>query len=131
ERPGLALTCEAGVAGGGKAGGGGVEAADLFQGAPAPAVRADGIIVETPLPAWPAGRRWGFEEFARRRGDFAMAAAAVFYDQDEHGRARNAHVGVIGVALRPLALSPREDGLNGRAIRAARRGEIHAAPPAG
>src|SRR6516164_3195669 len=70
----------------------------------------------SPMPLWPAGRRWGFEEFARRRGDFAMAAAAVFYDQGEHGKARNAHVGVIGVADRPLRLPTVEDILNGRAI---------------
>ena len=56
------------------------------------------------MPAWPAARRWGFEEFARRRGDFAMAGAAVFYDQDADGKAANAHVGVIGVGDRPLRL---------------------------
>ncbi len=41
-----------------------------------------------------------------------MAAAAVFYDQDERGKARNAHVGVVGVADRPLRLLAVEDVLN-------------------
>jgi len=72
--------------------------------------------VEVRLPAWPKRRRWGFQEFARRRGDFAMAAAAVFYDQDENGKARNAHVGVIGVADRPLRLAAAEDVLNGQTV---------------
>ena len=46
----------------------------------------------------------------------AMAAAAVFYDQDARGKARNAHVGVIGVGDRPLRLSAVEDVLNGQSI---------------
>jgi carbon-monoxide dehydrogenase medium subunit len=67
------------------------------------------------LPLWPAKRRFGFQEFARRRGDFAMAAAAVFYD-DDGGKARNAHVGAIGVADRPLRLKAAEDAINGNSI---------------
>ena len=67
-------------------------------------------------PAWPARRRWCFQEYARRRGDFALAAAAVFYDPDENGRASNAHVGVIGVADRPLRLAAVEAELDGQAI---------------
>ena len=81
-----------------------IKAADFFQGPLMTALAPDEIIVEIRLPPWPAGRRWGFQEFARRRGDFALAAAAVFYDQDASGKARNAHVGVIGVADRPLRL---------------------------
>jgi carbon-monoxide dehydrogenase medium subunit len=68
------------------------------------------------LPAWPAQRRWGFKEFARRRGDFAMAAAAVWYDQDAGGKARDPHVAVIGVGDRPLRLAAVEAVLDGRVI---------------
>jgi aerobic carbon-monoxide dehydrogenase medium subunit len=68
------------------------------------------------LPPWPARRRWGFRELARRRGDFALAAAAVFFDEDARGRARNAHVGVIGVADRPLRLPAVEALLEGQTI---------------
>ena len=116
EMPGVAITCDAEIAVVGKSGAHAIQAADFFQGALTTALTPDEIIVEIRLPPWPAGRRWGFEEFARRRGDFAMAAAAVFYDQGEHGKARNAHVGVIGVADRPLRLPTVEDILNGRAI---------------
>src|SRR5438105_3229512 len=94
--------CDAEIAVVGKSGARVIQAADFFQGALTTALTPDEIITEVRLPAWPAGRRWGFEEFARRRGDFAMAAAAVFYDQDTHGKACNAHVGVIGAADRPL-----------------------------
>ena len=116
EMPGIAMTCDAEIAVVGKSGAHVIQAADFFQGALTTALTTDEIIVEIRLPAWPAGRRWGFQEFARRRGDFAMAAAAVFYDQDERGKARNAHVGVIGVGDRPLRLAAVEDVLNGESI---------------
>ena len=116
EMPGIAMTCDAEIAVVGKSGAHVIQAADFFQGALTTALTTDEIIVEIRLPAWRAGRRWGFQEFARRRGDFAMAAAAVFYDQDERGKARNAHVGVIGVGDRPLRLTAVEDVLNGESI---------------
>jgi carbon-monoxide dehydrogenase medium subunit len=114
--PGIAMTCDAEIAVVGTSGARTIHAADFFQGALTTALTPDEIIVEIRLPAWPASRRWGFEEFARRRGDFAMAAAALFYDRHKDGRAHNAHVGVIGVADRPLRLSAVEDVLNGRVI---------------
>src|ERR1700732_5009769 len=105
EMPGIALTCEAEIAVVGRSGARAITAADFFTGALTTALAPDEIIVEVRLPRWPARRRWGFQEFARRRGDFALAAAAVFYDEDARGRAINAHVGVIGVADRPLRLA--------------------------
>jgi carbon-monoxide dehydrogenase medium subunit len=116
EMPGIALTCEAEIAVVGKSGARVIKAADFFTGALTTALAADEIIVEVRLPPWPAGRRWGFQEFARRRGDFAMAAAAVFYDQDARGRAINAHVGVIGVADQPRRLATVEALLNGQTV---------------
>src|SRR5215831_2939946 len=116
EMPGIAVTCEAEIAVVGPSGARVIRAADFFLGPLTTALAPDEIIVEVRLPAWPARRRWGFQEFARRRGDFAMAGAAVFYDQSEDGKARNAHVGVIGVGDRPLRLPLVEEALNGRAI---------------
>jgi carbon-monoxide dehydrogenase medium subunit len=127
EMPGIAVTCEAEMAVVGKSGPRVIKAADFFQGPLMTALAADEIIVEIRLPPWPARRRWGFQEFARRRGDFAMAAAAVFYDQDAQGKACNAHVGVIGVADRPLRLAAVEAVLNGRAIDAAAIADAEAA----
>src|SRR5262249_21617565 len=116
EMPGIAMTCDAEIAVVGKSGAHVIQAADFFQGALTTALTPDEIIVEVRLPPWPKGRRWGFQEFARRRGDFAMAAAAVFYDQDASGRATNAHVGVIGVADRPRRLDAVEAALNGQIV---------------
>ncbi|HEY7663143.1 MAG TPA: xanthine dehydrogenase family protein subunit M [Xanthobacteraceae bacterium] len=116
ELPGIAITCDAEIAVVGKSGARVIQAADFFQGALTTALAPDEIIVEVRLPPWPVGRRWGFEEFARRRGDFAMAAAAVFYDPDAGAKARNAHVGVIGVGDRPLRLGAVEELINGRPV---------------
>jgi aerobic carbon-monoxide dehydrogenase medium subunit len=116
EMPGIAVTCDAEIVAVGSAGSRIIKAGEFFQGPLMTALAADEIIVEIRLPAWPAGRRWGFQEFARRRGDFALAAAAVFYDQNADGRARNAHIGVIGVADRPLRLAAAEAELNGKAV---------------
>jgi aerobic carbon-monoxide dehydrogenase medium subunit len=116
EMPGIAVTCEAKIAVVGSAGERVIAAADFFEGPLITALKPDEIITQIRLPAWPAKRRFGFQEFARRRGDFAMAAAAVFYDEDGGKKARNAHVGAIGVADRPLRLTAAEKVLEGNAI---------------
>ena len=115
EMPGIVVTCEAKIAVVGKSGARVIDAANFFQGPLMTALKPDEIITEIRLPAWPAKRRFGFQEFARRRGDFALAAAMLFYDEDS-GKAHNAHVGAIGVADRPLRLSAVEQVLNGNKI---------------
>ena len=130
EMPGIVRTCDAEIAVIGKSGARTIKAQDFFQGPLTTALAADEIITEIRLPAWPAGRRWGFQEFARRRGDFALAAAAVFYDPDAAGKATNAHVGVIGVADRPLRLPSVEAVLNGAIIDAATIAKADAATSA-
>ena len=115
EMPGIALTCDAEISVIGKAGARTVKAADFFQGALTTALKPDEIITEVHLPAWPAARRWGFQEFARRRGDFAMAGIALYYDATA-ARPPNAHVGVFGVGDRQRRLPKAEAALNGHAV---------------
>ena len=116
EMPGIVVTCDAEIAVTGMSGPRVIPAREFFVSALTTALEPDEIITEIRLPAWPAGRRFGFEEFALRRGDFAIAAAAVFYDLDKGGRAANAHVGVIGVGDRPARLPTVEAVLNGARI---------------
>jgi carbon-monoxide dehydrogenase medium subunit len=120
EMPGIVVTCEAQIAVVGKAGARVIDAANFFQGPLMTALKPDEIITEIRLPAWPAKRRFGFQEFARRRGDFALAAAMLFYDEDGgkagNAQAFNTHVGAIGVADRPLRLTAVEQVLNGNKI---------------
>jgi carbon-monoxide dehydrogenase medium subunit len=119
EMPGIAVTCDAEIAVAGKDGARQIAAADFFLGPLMTALEADEIITAIRLPPWPSSRRFGFAEFARRHGDFALAAAAVFYDPDASGKAANAHVGVIGAADRPARLPAVEAVLNGATIDAA------------
>jgi len=119
EMPCIAVTCDAEIAVAGKDGTRQIAAADFFLGPLMTALEADEIITAIRLPPWPLSRRFGFVEFARRHGDFALAAAAVFYDLDGSGSAANAHVGVIGAADRPLRLAAVEGVLNGATIDAA------------
>src|SRR5262245_28142013 len=116
ELPGIAVTCEAEIAAIGGAGQRVIGAADFFLGPLTTALKPEEIIVELRLPPWPVHRRWGFEEFSLRRGDFALAAAALYYDVRPDGKASNSHVGVMGVADRPQRLAQVEAMLNGRVI---------------
>ena len=116
ELPGIVVTCEAEITAIGAAGRRVIRADDFFLGALTTALKPEEIIVELHLPPWPAQRRWGFEEFSRRRGDFALAAAALYYDTLPDGTAGNSHVGVMGVGDRPQRLAQVEAMLNGRLI---------------
>jgi carbon-monoxide dehydrogenase medium subunit len=120
EMPGIAVACDAEIEVAGAAGTRILPAAELIVGPLMTALEPDELIVGVRLPPWPASRpasrRWAFEEFARRRGDFALAGVALFYDLDTAGRAANAHLGVIGACTCPQRLTPVEAILNGRAI---------------
>src|SRR5438132_2630957 len=100
ELPGIAVTCEGEIDIVGSAGRRSIRATECFTGPLTTALRRDEIITELRLPSWPAGRRWGFEEFALRQGDFALAGIALYDDEDRQCRACNAHVGVIGACSR-------------------------------
>ena len=116
EMPGVAVTCEAEIAVMGKGGARTIKAADFFLGALTTALEPDEIITEVKLPFWPAERRCAFQEFARRRGDFAMSGVALFYDPGKSGKATNAHVGVIGVGDYARRLPTVEAAINGNTI---------------
>ena len=116
ELPGIAVACDGEIRVVGAAGPRAIPAAQFFTGPLSTSLRPDELITELRLPAWPAGRRWGFREYARRHGDFALAGVALFYDADPDGRARNTHIGVIGACSRPHRLFSAEAILNDRII---------------
>jgi carbon-monoxide dehydrogenase medium subunit len=115
ELPGIAVTCEADIVAHGSAESRVIAAGDFFRGALTPALQPDEIVTEIRFPAWPRQRRYGFREFARRRGDFALAAAAVTFEQAEQ-KFRNVRIGAIGVADRAIRLAAAERVLEGREV---------------
>jgi CO/xanthine dehydrogenase FAD-binding subunit len=116
ELPGIALACDAQIVTVGPRGSRTIAADAFFTGALSTSLAEDELIVELRLPAWRRERRWAFQEFSRRRGDFALAGVAVFYDLEANSAARNAHIAVIGACLRPHRVPAAESLLNGRRL---------------
>lgn len=116
ELPGIAVTCDAQITILGSAGERVERASDFFTGVLQTTLEPDEIVTAMRLPAWSAQRRWAFLEFARRRGDFALAGVALHYDLDGDGRIVDAHIGGIGVSDKPVRLREAEDILNGQRL---------------
>ena len=116
EMPGLAVACDAQIILQGPSGQRVVAAGDVLLGALSADFAFDEMIVAVRFPRWPAGHRWGFCEFARRKGDFALAGAIVHFGLDAEGRARNVRVGIIGASDRPLRVVQSEAVLEGQVI---------------
>jgi carbon-monoxide dehydrogenase medium subunit len=116
EMPGIAVLCDAEIEVVGGAGPRTVPAASFFRGPLTTALEPDELIVAVKLPRWSKTRRWAFEEFAMRRGDYAFAAIGLYYDHDDAGCLRDAHVGVIAATDIPRRLGAAEAALNGRKL---------------
>lgn len=78
-----------------------IPALDFFQGIFTTALEADEALIEARLPVLDESWTSGFAEFSRRRGDFAIAMAAVLI-RLEGGVIREARIALGGVADRPL-----------------------------
>jgi carbon-monoxide dehydrogenase medium subunit len=59
-----------------------IAAKDFFAGIMTTALAEDELLTEVRLPLLPAGTRFGFKEFSRRAGDFAIAMALAIYRVD-------------------------------------------------
>ena len=116
EMPGVAMVSDCEMIAVGPNGSRMIKAGDFFTGALETVLEPDEILTEVQFPPWPKARRWGFQEFARRRGDFAIAGVAAFYDLDDQRKVRDAHVGVIGMGSTPQRLQEVEEFLVGQTI---------------
>ena len=76
-------------------------AADFFRGVMSTALAPDELLVEVRLPLLPKGTRFGFSEFSRRAGDFALAMALVV-------RGTETRIGVGGVEAYPRRIREAE-----------------------
>lgn len=90
-----------------------IPARDFFRGIMTTALDEDEILVEVRLPILPADTRFGFYEFNRRAGDFALAMALVTY-RVEDGMISAARVAVGGVESQPRRIAQAEQVLAGR-----------------
>ena len=91
-----------------------IAAADFFEGIMSTALAEDELLTEVRFPLLPEGTKFGFNEFSRRAGDFAMAASLVTYRLDV-GKIADARVGVGGAEASPRRLAQAEAVLTGKA----------------
>lgn len=91
-----------------------IAAADFFEWAMTTALAEDEMLVRAELPRPAPDTRWGFCEFARRAGDFALAMALVLY-RVENGAIVEPRIGLGGVEARPRRVPEGEAVLAGRA----------------
>jgi CO/xanthine dehydrogenase FAD-binding subunit len=93
----------------------GRHAARQFFGGPlTTALAEDELVTEIVLPALPPRTGWGFEEFARRHGDFALAAVAATLTAAEDGTIAAVRLAAAGVGETPLRLAAAEALLPGQ-----------------
>jgi CO/xanthine dehydrogenase FAD-binding subunit len=92
-----------------------VAARDFFLGPLTVDLTDDSIVTEIVLPKLPPRTGWGFEEVARRRGDFAIAAVAATLTLSA-GVIAQARIAVTGVGPTSLRAIEAETFLNGRAL---------------
>jgi carbon-monoxide dehydrogenase medium subunit len=101
----------------------GVPAADFFVGSLATALVHDELVTEIEIDTLPAGTGWGFEEFARRHGDYALAAVAVTL-QRRNGVAVDVRIAVMGVGEMAIRLHAVERVLEGSDLGDARLDQV-------
>jgi carbon-monoxide dehydrogenase medium subunit len=90
-----------------------IPAAEFFAGIMTTALAEDELLTEVRLPLLPADTRFGFQEFARRAGDFALGMALVTYRLD--GKAMvEPRVGVGGAEATARRIPEAEAALAGK-----------------
>ncbi len=109
----VAATLEAEIVAESRAGQRLIPASEFFVASLATALKPDEVLTEVRLPLLGETARFGFEEFSRRVGDFALAMTlAVLWL--EKGRIEKARIGIGGAANRALRVPDAEEALRGR-----------------
>lgn len=92
------------------------------------------LLTGVEVPAHDDSTRWGFSEFARRKGDYAIGGAAVSARLDEEGRCTRVRAGLIAAGPGPTAAKGLDEALLNRVVDesavsdAVARAERHLAP---
>ena len=82
-------------------------------------VEPDEIVTAIEFALWPKGHGYGFQEFARRRGDFAIAGAAALIELNPDKTVKQAAIALCGVANVPMRVAAAEAALAGKPLDAA------------
>jgi len=89
-----------------------IPAHEFFQGMMSTALDDDELLIEVRLPILPVTTRFGFHEFSRRAGDFAVAMALATY-VTEDGKIAGPRLAVGGAEANPRRVAEAEHLLAG------------------
>lgn len=92
-----------------------IAADDLFRFHMTTTLDQTEILTEVRIPALPPATGYAFEEFARRRGDYALAGVCTLLTM-EGSVCREARIAACGIGARPIRLAAAEDALRGRVV---------------
>lgn len=92
-----------------------IAASDFFVGSLMTSLEPDEFVTSIEIDTLPLDTGWGFEEFSRRHGDFALACVATTLRVID-GVARDVRFGMMGVGETPLRLPEIEARIEGQAI---------------
>ena len=90
-----------------------IAADDFFEGMMATALAEDELLLEARLPLLAPDTRFGFYEFSRRAGDYALAMALVTFRLQD-GAIVAPRIGIGGAEARPRRMAAAEAVLAGR-----------------
>lgn len=110
----MAILCDAEIDVRRQAGARVVRADDFLLGPMTNALAQDEIITAVRFPRWPSGRRWAFQEFSRRIGDYAIAGVGLIYDQDGSGRITHSQIALFGSLQKAVRAKEAERAILGR-----------------
>ena len=113
ELPAVMLALDAEMSAQGPQGQRTIAARDFFAGTMETALGADELLTEIAVPALPEGTGWGFQEAARRQGDFALVAVAILLRPTGSGQI-DARVVVTGTGDGPVRMRSAEAVLTER-----------------
>ncbi|MGH0348888.1 FAD binding domain-containing protein [Sinorhizobium meliloti] len=92
-----------------------IPAAEFFVGSLMNALEPDEFVTAIEIDTLPPESGWGFEEFSKRQGDFALACVATTM-RIVDGVARDVRFGMMGVGETPLRLVEIQDLVEGNTL---------------
>lgn len=118
ELPMMAVLLDAKIVAAGPDGEREISAGDFFTAPLTTVLAPDEIVVAVDLPGLPVATGWGFEEFAQRRGDFAVAGVAALVTR-EGDTVTNTRIALMGLHDTPARARSAEAAFGESGIEAA------------
>jgi carbon-monoxide dehydrogenase medium subunit len=86
------------------------------QGFMTSALQPDECLIKVSVPLWPVPHGYGFVEFSRRHGDFAIVSAAAMLEVTSNATVKRAAIAIGGIGYAPLRMTALEQDLIGKSV---------------